>query len=157
MDARGQRLQVILQFDDPAGATHGHELVRQGLCRGSLVPRGRRLSQDKPDLRVIRLGGPAQSVLSDCTFQGPQFVPGPLQPTMYRHIRSVVVPRPELPLDEGQRMRELEVRHSRVPGSPDRSDALVVPLRGHTESLGGIQQVGVYPPTRGLHGRGEAT
>ena len=45
-NARGQILQVFLQFDDPAGATHGHELIRQGLCRGGLVPHGRRLSQD---------------------------------------------------------------------------------------------------------------
>ena len=118
MNACVQLLQALIQFCDPAGATHGNELIRQQLCRGGLVPRGRRLSQDQPDLRVIGLGGQNQSVLNNCMLQYVQFVPGPLQPTVYRHIRGVSVPQPELPLGKGQRMCELEVRRSSVPRSP---------------------------------------
>jgi hypothetical protein len=79
--------------------------------------------KNPPRTKLLKAHPRPQSTFAGAEAQNPQSM-------------GVSVPQPELPLDKGQQMRELEVRHPSVPRSPGRGEALIVALFGHAQSLG---------------------
>jgi hypothetical protein len=93
--------------------------------------------KNPPRTKLLKAHPRPQSTFAGAEAQNPQSM-------------GVSVPQPELPLDKGQRMRELEVRRPSVPRSPGQGEALIVALFAVMQSRLGEFKRSVFTRPRGV-------